>query len=226
MPRYAAQIGSTLTGLRRSHAADLGNVGLDVKGLTYVHPESGRGVHDVSFKLERGQFTVVAGRVGSGKTTLLRTLIGWLPPHSGEIKWNGKPLDRLDGLLVPPRCAYVEQVPRLFSEQLRSNILMGLREERVDLPGAVKSAVLERDVEELQDGLDTIVGPRGVKLSGGQQRRSGAARMFVREPELLVLDDLSSGLDVETEQTLWERMSDRQGSTVLAVSHRPAAPIT
>ena len=90
-------------------------------------------------------------------------------------------------------------------------------------PAAVTSAVLERDVEQLEHGLDTVVGPRGVKLSGGQQRRSGAARMFVREPELLILDDLSSGLDVETEQTLWERLFERRDSTALVVSHRRAA---
>ena len=93
----------------------------------------------------------------------------------------------------------------------------------MDLPGAVRSAVLERDIDDLEDGLDTIVGPRGVKLSGGQQRRAAAARMFVREPELLVFDDLSSGLDVETEQTLWERLSERSDRTVLAVSHRREA---
>ena len=86
-----------------------------------------------------------------------------------------------------------------------------------------KDWALERDIDDLESGLDTIVGPRGVKLSGGQLRRAAAARMFVREPELLVFDDLSSGLDVETEQTLWERLSDRPNSTILAVSHRRAA---
>ena len=93
----------------------------------------------------------------------------------------------------------------------------------MDLPGAVRSAVLEDDIDDLEKGMDTVVGPRGVKLSGGQQRRAAAARMFVREPELLVFDDLSSGLDVETEQTLWERLADLPDSTVLAVSHRRAA---
>ena len=196
---------------------------LEVEGLSYVYLEGGDGVHDVSFKLERGDFTVVTGRVGSGKTTLLRALIGWLPPQSGRVSWNGSEIGHADRVLVPPRCAYLSQVPRLFSERLRANILMGLPEERVDLPDAVRSAVLERDVEELEDGLDTLVGPRGVKLSGGQQRRSGAARMFVREPEILVLDDVSNGLDVETEQTLWERLSERDERTALVVSHRRAA---
>ena len=196
---------------------------LEVKGLTYVHPESGLGVSDVDLRLERGSFTVVTGRIGSGKTTLLRALIGWLPHQAGEIRWNGAVVDEPDKFLVPPRCGYTSQVPRLFSEELRSNILMGLPEERVDLPGAVVSAVMEQDVEELEKGLDTIVGPKGVKLSGGQQRRSGAARMFVREPELLILDDLSSGLDVETEQTLWQRLFERKESTALVVSHRRTA---
>ena len=182
---------------------------LVVEGLSYVYPETSGGVRDVSFRLERGDFTVVTGRVGAGKTTLLRTLVGWLPAQSGRVIWNGKEIGHTDRVLVPPRCAYLSQIPRLFSERLRANILMGLPEERVDLPGAIVSAVLERDIDELEAGLDTLVGPRGVKLSGGQQRRSGAARMFVREPELLVLDDVSNGLDAETERTLWERLSER-----------------
>jgi len=93
---------------------------------------------------------------------------------------------------------------------------------------AIRAAVLERDVEELEDGLDTVVGPKGLRLSGGQVQRTAAARMFVRQPELLVFDDLSSALDVETEQTLWERLFASRGSsrvapTCLVVSHRRAA---
>ena len=196
---------------------------LVARGVTYVYPNSERGVREVDLSLQKGSFTVITGRVGSGKSTLLRVLLGSLPLQAGELRWNGKPVEDASEVLVPPRVAYTSQVPRLFSEELRGNILLGLPEDRVDLPGAVRSAVLERDIDDLENGLDTVVGPRGVKLSGGQQRRSAAARMFVREPELLVFDDLSSGLDVETEQTLWERLSDRPNSTVLAVSHRRAA---
>ena len=196
---------------------------LEASGVTYLYPDSERGVSGVDLSLERGSFTVVTGRVGSGKSTLLRVLLGSLPMQGGEVRWNGRPVEDASEVLVPPRVAYTSQVPRLFSEELRGNILLGLREDRVDLPGAVRSAVLERDVDELENGLDTVVGPRGVKLSGGQQRRAAAARMFIREPELLVFDDLSSGLDVETEGMLWERLSDGRDRTVLAVSHRRAA---
>ena len=196
---------------------------LEVDGLTYVHPDSGRGVHDVDLRLGRGTFTVVTGRIGSGKTTLLRTIMGSLPMQAGEVRWNGALVDNPDEFLVPPRCAYTSQVPRLFSEQLRANVLLGLLESRVDLDGAIRTAVMERDVEELEAGLETVVGPRGVMLSGGQVQRTAAARMFVRVPELLVFDDVSSALDVETEQQLWQRLSELDEATSLVVSHRPAA---
>ena len=163
---------------------------LEVTGLSYLHPESRRGISDVNVRLSRGTFTVVTGRVGSGKSTLLRTILGLLGKQGGEILWNGRTVDDPGKFFVPPRCAYTSQVPRLFSESLRDNILLGLPENRVNLQQAINTAVLEGDIQELSNGLDTVVGPRGVKLSGGQVQRTAAARMFVREPELLVFDDV------------------------------------
>lgn len=81
---------------------------------------------------------------------------------------------------------------------------------------------MEKDLGDLEHGLDTMIGPRGVKLSGGQVQRTAAARMFVRDPEILVFDDLSSALDVETEQALWERVFAHHDATCLVVSHRRA----
>jgi ATP-binding cassette subfamily B protein len=166
---------------------------------------------------------VITGRIGAGKTTLLRVLLGLLPKDSGEIRWNGELVESPADFFIPPRSAYTPQVPRLFSETVKNNILMGVPEERVDLSDAVWSAVLEQDIQELEKGLDTVIGPRGVKLSGGQVQRTAAARMFVREPELLVVDDLSSALDVETESKLWERIAERQQAACLVASHRRAA---
>ena len=195
---------------------------LEVEGLTYEHPGSGRGVSGVDLRLPRAGFVVVTGRIGSGKSTLLRAIMGSLPMQAGEIRWNGAVVRDPGEFLVPPRCAYVSQVPRLFSEELRSNILLGLPELGVDLPGAIWTAAMERDIEELDDGLDTVVGPRGVRLSGGQVQRSAAARMFVRAPDLLVIDDVSSALDVNTERRLWRRILELDAA-VLVVSHRRAA---
>ena len=197
---------------------------LDVDGLTCVHAGSGRGVVDVSFSLARGSFTVVTGRIGSGKTTLLHGLLGLLPASAWSVRWNGEVVDDPATFLVPPRAAFTPQVPRLFSETLRSNLVLGRSASVAAVDGAVRAAVLERDVETLEDGLETVVGRRGVKLSGGQVQRSAAARMFLQDAELLVLDDLSSALDVSTEAELWRRLLARRGDvTCLVVSHSPIA---
>ncbi|MCJ7703310.1 MAG: ABC transporter ATP-binding protein/permease, partial [Anaerolineales bacterium] len=105
---------------------------------------------------------------------------------------------------------YTAQVPRLFSDSLRDNILMGLDASDQAVFDAIYAAVMEDDLDEFEQGLDTMVGPKGVKLSGSQIQRTAAARMFARDPELLVFDDLSSALDVETERVLWERVFQRQ----------------
>jgi ATP-binding cassette subfamily B protein len=196
---------------------------LEASGLTCHYPASARGIEKIDLRLQRGSFTVVTGRVGSGKTTLLRVLLGLLPKDAGEVRWNGELVDDPAAFFRPPRSAYTSQVPLLFSESLRDNILMGLPEDGDNLQAAVRAAVLERDVEALEGGLDTVVGPRGIRLSGGQVQRTAAARMFVRRPELLVFDDLSSALDVETERVLWERLFERGDATCLVVSHRRAA---
>jgi ATP-binding cassette subfamily B protein len=191
--------------------------------LSFVYPGTGRGIASISLQLRRGSFTVITGRIGAGKTTLLRVLLGLLPMQSGQLCWNGRPIADPASLFVPPRSAYTPQTPRLVSESLRDNILLGVPEHVVDLEHVVHAAVLERDLPDLEDGLDTMVGPRGVKLSGGQVQRVAAARMFARPAELLVVDDVSSALDVETERLLWERLLQRKDLTCVAVSHRHAA---
>lgn len=198
--------------------------------LTFHYPNSVNGIEDISLKVKRGSLTVITGRIGSGKTTLLRVLLGLLPAESGEIRWNGQVITDPGNFFIPPRCAYTAQVPRLFSNTLRNNILLGLNRPDDDIYKATRLAVMDRDLEQLDDDLETMVGSRGVKLSGGQAQRTAAARMFIREPELLVFDDLSSALDVETERQLWERIFESgnetpalapgASETCLVVSHR------
>ena len=196
---------------------------LTVDGLTYLYDGDASGIAEVDLKIPAGSFTVVTGQIGSGKTTLVQALLGVLPKQAGEIRWNGEIVEDPKSFFVPPRCAYTPQAPKLFSDKLSANILMGLPWDWDTLNQAIRLGVMEQDLPTLEDGLETVVGPRGVKLSGGQMQRTAAARMFIRDSELLVFDDLSSGLDVETEQTLWERLFETTRATCLVVSHRRPA---
>ncbi|MBX3139309.1 MAG: ABC transporter ATP-binding protein [Trueperaceae bacterium] len=196
---------------------------LDVVGLTAHHPGGARGVEDVTLSVRRGEFVVVTGRVGSGKTTLLRALLGLLPRDAGSVAWNGALVTDPASFFVPPRAAYTSQVPRLFSDTLRENVVMGADVSDADVTAALELAVLGPDLANMRGGLDTEVGTRGVRLSGGQVQRAAAARMLLRGAELLVFDDISSALDVETERRLWDGLFVAGGTTCLVVSHRRAA---
>ncbi|MBD2355417.1 ABC transporter ATP-binding protein [Tolypothrix sp. FACHB-123] len=201
---------------------------LKLENLTYIYPGTTQGIVNINLKIQRGSLTVITGRIGAGKTTLLRVLLGLLPKQSGEIYWNEHPVKDPANFFVPPRSAYTPQIPQLFSYSLRENILLGLSKDDADIETALKMAVFEQDLAAMNEKLETIVGTKGVRLSGGQMQRVAAARMLIRQPELLVFDDLSSALDVETELTLWSRIfanTTEQGEnpwipTCLVVSHR------
>jgi len=193
---------------------------LEARNLTHRLGRTS-GVFDVDLTLHRGQLTVVRGAVGSGKTTLLRAVLG-LVPATGPLTWNGVEPDDRAAFMVPPQAAYVPQVPRLFSETVRENVLLGRPADDAAVWEALSAAAVAGDIEAMPEGLDTLIGPRGVRLSGGQRQRLAAARAIVRIPELLVVDDLSSALDAETEVLLWDSVRAR-GTTVLAVSNRPLA---
>jgi ATP-binding cassette, subfamily B, bacterial len=191
---------------------------LTARGLTCTYPGGQEGIENVDVTVVAGTLTVVAGRVGAGKTTLLRCLLGLLPLQAGAIYWNGQELDRPEITLTPPRAAYVPQVPHLFSDTLRENITLGARLDDELVAQALQGAALDRDVRSMAAGLDTRVGPRGVKLSGGQAQRAAIARALVRSPELLVIDDLASAVDQATERALADLLFS--GRTCLVASNR------
>ncbi|WP_106767426.1 ABC transporter ATP-binding protein [Paenibacillus faecalis] len=196
---------------------------LEVNNLSYQYPNSDNEISDIHFRLKRGKFLVITGRIGSGKSTLVRTLLGLLPAQEGSICWNGKEIDPAT-FLIPPRAAYTPQVPRLFSDTLQENIVQGKKESGEEaLNRAIRLAVMDKDIKDLDQGLETFVGPRGVMLSGGQIQRAATARMLMSEADLFIFDDLSSALDVETEQQVWNGLFKERDVTCIAVSHRRAA---
>jgi ATP-binding cassette subfamily B protein len=195
---------------------------LDVIGLGAVYANGG-GVVDVSFTIRRGDFVVVTGPIGSGKSTLLRAILGlaWQADVSGAVRWNDEEIDDRAAFFVPPNAAFLSQTPQLISDSVVDNVGLGpvgvAQVER-----ALDIAAIADDIAEMPAGTGTMIGPRGLRLSGGQRQRLATARALVHEPELLVLDDLSSALDVETELTLWKNLANA-GATVIAVSHRSIA---
>ena len=191
---------------------------LRLKGLTVRHPGSGRGLDDVDLVVRAGELVAVTGRVGAGKSTLLRAMLGLVETAGGAVRWNGEVLHDPATFLVPPRAAYVPQVPRLFSETIAETVLLGLPDD--GLVDALWLACLEEDLDDMPAGSGTVIGPRGLRLSGGQVQRVATARALVRRPDLLVVDDLSSALDTETEHRLWDRLAAERLSTTILVTHR------
>jgi ATP-binding cassette subfamily B protein len=196
---------------------------LELRGLTHIYESTGGGIHDISFSLKNNSLNVIAGRIGSGKTTLLKTLLGQLPMQKGEIYWNGELVQNPSEFFIPSTASYTSQVPKLFSDTIKNNILLGVKEKDVRLDEIIYSAVLNQDINFMEKGIETRIGPGGVKLSGGQKQRLAVARMYARRSELYVIDDISSALDVDTEIKLWTRLFEKKGATCLAVSNRRMA---
>jgi ATP-binding cassette subfamily B protein len=195
---------------------------LEVDGLT-VSYGSRSVLADVSFHVDRGEFVVITGPVGAGKSTLLRALLGlaWQAEVRGSVRWNGAEIADRAAFLVPPNAAFLSQVPQLISDSVADNVGLGPVAAE-DLARAFELSAIATDIAEMPAGSATLIGPRGLRLSGGQRQRLATARALVHSPELVVLDDLSSALDVETEVQLWTNLADA-GMTVIAVSHRAVA---
>ncbi|MEN9644759.1 MAG: hypothetical protein RL238_1428 [Actinomycetota bacterium] len=195
---------------------------LEVSGFSATYPTGG-GVTGVDLVIERGTFTVITGPIGGGKTTLLRALLGLAHDAevTGSITWNGEEVTEPSAFFVPPNAAFLPQVPQLISDSVADNIALGeVPVESLEL--ALDLAAVRADIDAMPEGAATLIGPRGLRLSGGQRQRVATARALVHSPELVVLDDLSSALDVETELQLWTNLAEA-GMTVLAVSHRAVA---
>ncbi|ANV88956.1 ABC transporter ATP-binding protein [Picosynechococcus sp. PCC 7117] len=202
---------------------------LRIEGLTYYYPDQRRGIEDISFTLRQGSLTVITGPIGAGKTTLLQVFLGLLPCERGAWFWNGQAIANPQHWLIPPQVAYLPQIPQLFSSSLGENICLNWPNTTAELEWAIATASLDTDLKTFPEGLETPIGTRGLRLSGGQKQRVAIARMLLRQPQLLICDDLASALDIETEQRLWRRLLSTKGhsqeakssQTYLIVSHRP-----
>ena len=177
----------------------------------------------VSFEVDAGQMIAVAGSVGSGKSFLLRLPVRLVEPDAGRVRLDGTDLADLPLDALRRTVAWVPQEPVLFSETIRDNI-------RFDRPWITDAEVEEAairaclgpELAAFPEGLDTLVGVRGVSLSGGQRQRVALARALAGRPALLLLDDATSALDAATESALWEELRRRDRTALLVATHRTA----
>jgi ATP-binding cassette subfamily B protein len=180
---------------------------------------------DISFELKRGQTLGIVGRTGSGKTTLLKQLLREYPLGGGTIAIAGVPMERIAVEQIRSWIGYVPQQPVLFSKTIRENILFGRKDgTEEELQRALELASFSKDIRFLPDGLETLVGEKGVALSGGQKQRVSIARALIADPEILLLDDALSAVDAKTEAEIIAGIrSERAGKTTLITTHRLSA---
>jgi ATP-binding cassette subfamily B protein len=202
---------------------------IELDSLTFAYPDQPERpvLHDLSATIPAGSVVGIFGRTGSGKTTLMRLLARLYNPPPGMIRIDGTDLTAIDLEAWRERLAVVEQRPFLFSDTLAANVALAGRNEPERLEDAIQRAALGPDLERLPDGLDTLVGQRGIMLSGGQRQRVALARGLYRGGDLLILDDVLSAVDHTTEQRLLTTLHGLGGSetspTIFIVAHRLSA---
>lgn len=199
---------------------------IEFEDVTFRYPSSTvDNLKHVSFTLKRGQTLGIVGRTGSGKSTLIKQLMREYPGLKGSIRISGVPIEHLSLEQLQGWIGYVPQEQLLFSKTVRENILFGKSGgSDGDVQKAIQDASFSQDIETLSQGLETLVGEKGVALSGGQKQRVSLSRALIGDPEILILDDAMSAVDARTEARIIENIRrERSGKTTLISSHRLSA---
>ena len=195
-----------------------------IKNLSYSYPNAdSKALNSISLRINKGDFIGFVGESGSGKSTLIDIILGVLPPTSGSLYLDGVDIsENLRGW--QNQIGYVPQEIFLIDDTLRRNIAFGLNDNDINhtsIQKAISLAQLENFINDLPEGLNTIVGERGVRISGGQRQRIGIARALYHKPEVLVLDEATSNLDIKTEADLMDAIFALHGQkTIITVAHR------
>lgn len=180
---------------------------------------------NVNIELHRGETLGIVGKTGSGKTTIVKQLLREYPHGEGDVEIANEAIQLQDKEQVLNWIGYVPQSHILFSRTIRDNIRFGKPDAtEEDIARAIRMANFEDDLKRLPDGLDTMVGEKGISLSGGQKQRISIARAFIRNPEILILDDSLSAVDAKTESRIIDNIqNERKDKTTIIVTHRLSA---
>ena len=199
---------------------------IDFKGVTFQYPFDKQPViKNISFSIQKGQTIGVVGPTGAGKSTLIRQLLREFNVTQGSVLLDQQPIETFKIEDIRQLVGYVPQSHILFKLPVEENIKIGKPNASMDgIKSAIKMADFEKDIPFLQSGLQTMMGETGVNLSGGQKQRLSIARALIKDPEILILDDSLSAVDMKTERTIVQHLKDlRQGKTNIIVTHRFSA---
>ena len=192
----------------------------------FTYPQAERpSLRNITWQIEAGKTYGIVGKTGSGKTTLVRQLLQQYPIGQGEFQINGKSVGHYSRQSIEAMIGYVPQEHILFSKSVKDNIAFGKRNATLsDIERAIETAAFSEDLKRMPDGLETLIGERGVSISGGQKQRISLARAFIRQPEVLILDDSLSAVDAQTERRIIQNIQKvRANQTTIIVTHRLSA---
>ena len=199
---------------------------MEFKNFSFYYPEEKEAsLKDISFKLNKGETLGIVGKSGSGKSTLVKQILRFYNFDKNKVFINNVPYEDYEITSVRSKFGYVSQENILLSKTVRENILFGsVSEDDERIINVIKKADFYKDIQNLEKGLDTVVGERGLGLSGGQKQRISLARALYRDPEILVLDDSFSAIDANTESKIINSLKEnRKNRTNIIISHRISA---
>ncbi|MDA0926223.1 MAG: ABC transporter ATP-binding protein [archaeon] len=195
---------------------------IEFNDVFFTYPNTSiKVLNGISFKVEGGDFLGIMGHTGAGKTTILKLIMRYYTPDSGEVLVNGQPITGFTLHSLREAIGFVSQDPFLFYGSVRDNVIYNQEATEAELEAALHMAGAWDFVQELEEGMNTLVGDRGAMLSGGQRARISLARALLKSPSLLILDEASSALDAETERRIQENLlSTGKDRATIAVAHR------
>jgi ATP-binding cassette subfamily C protein len=197
---------------------------INLENICFSYNQQELVLDNVSLKIKAGEKVALVGASGGGKTTLVQIVLGLYAPQSGSVYFNNVPVNEIGMDIVREHVVTVLQHPALFNDTLRMNLSLGRKLSDKELWQALEIAQLTETVKNLENGLETLLGQRGVRLSGGQRQRVAVARMILAKPKIVILDEATSALDTETESKLHHALNEfLKNKTTLIIAHRLSA---
>jgi ABC-type multidrug transport system fused ATPase/permease subunit len=197
---------------------------LELKHISFSYKDNNPILENIDLKINKGELIGIIGQSGAGKTTLINIIVGLLTQNSGKIFLDGNELSHDKINLWKCKIGYVPQDVYLIDDTIEKNIAFGIDADKINSQNIEKSisqSQLKSFINQLPNGINTIVGERGVQISGGQRQRIGIARALYNDAEFLVLDEATSSLDVETETEFINAvLSLKRNKTILIITHR------